>query len=363
VPLGPATYDIVVGTSLLAHLPELLARYCPAPHYGIVTDATVGPLYAEPAVQALAPHTRVTVATFPAGEPNKTRAVWSDLTDRLLTAELGRDGAIVALGGGVVGDLAGFVAATYLRGIPSVQVPTTLLAMIDSSIGGKTGVDTPAGKNLVGAFHQPRAVIADIATLATLPRNHRLAGMAEAIKHGAVADRDYFERLRTLAPAVLLGTGDPDALREIVERSVAIKAAIVAEDELEHGRRAALNFGHTIGHAVEAVTGYELLHGEAVACGMALEAQLGRALGITEPAAVEAIVETLTAYQLPTSLPQRADAAALLDAMRHDKKVRAASVRFALIETLGKMHRDATGAWTTSVDKNLLRRVLDARDG
>jgi 3-dehydroquinate synthase len=351
----------VLGTSLLAHLPELLARYCPAPHYGIITDTTVGPLYVEPAARALAPHARVTVASFPAGEPNKTRAVWTDLTDRLLAAELGRDGAIVALGGGVVGDLAGFVAATYLRGIPYVQVPTTLLAMIDSSIGGKTGVDTPAGKNLVGAFHQPRAVIADIATLGTLPRNHRLAGMAEAVKHGAVADRDYFERLRTLAPAVV--RGDPAALREIVERSTAIKAAIVADDEREHGRRAVLNFGHTIGHAVEAVTGYELLHGEAVACGMALEARLGCALGITQQDAANAIIETLTAYQLPTSLPRGADAARLLDAMRHDKKARAASVRFALMETLGKMHRDAAGAWTTSVDKDVLRSLLDARNG
>ncbi len=348
----------MLGRDLLAHLPELLGRYCPAPHYAIITDANVGPLYAERAAAALAPHARVTVAAFPAGEPHKTRAVWSDLTDRLLAAELGRDGAIVALGGGVVGDLAGFVAATYLRGVPYVQVPTTLLAMIDSSIGGKTGVDTPAGKNLVGAFHQPRAVIADVATLATLPRNHRLAGMAEAIKHGAVADAAYFERLRTLSGAVLAGTGEPDALLEIVERSVAIKAAIVAQDEREHGRRAVLNFGHTIAHALEAVTGYELLHGEAVACGMALEAQLGRRLGITAPEAANAIIETVTAYRLPASPPAHADPARLLDAMRHDKKVRDASVRFALLETVGRMHRDPAGTWTTAVDEEVLQSVL-----
>jgi 3-dehydroquinate synthase len=353
----------VFGTGLLAHLPELLARYCPAPHYAIITDSLVGPLYAEPAATALGQHARVSVAAFRAGESHKTRATWADLTDQLLGAELGRDGAIVALGGGVVGDVAGFVAATYLRGIPYVQVPTTLLAMIDSSIGGKTGVDAPAGKNLVGAFHQPRAVIADIATLATLPHNHRLAGMAEAIKHAAVADRDYFERLRVLTGAVLPGTGDPDALREIVERSVSIKAAIVAEDEREHGRRAVLNFGHTIGHAVEAWSGYALLHGEAVACGMALEAELGRSLGITSPDAADAIIETLTAYQLPTALPGRADVARLLELMRHDKKVRDASVRFALLETLGKMHRDPAGAWTTSVEEKAIRSVLQARNG
>jgi 3-dehydroquinate synthase len=320
----------------------------------------VAPLYAEAAAAALGKQARVTLATFPAGETSKTRAVWSDLTDRLLAGGLGRDGAIVALGGGVVGDLAGFVAATYLRGIPYVQVPTSLLAMLDSSIGGKTGVDTPAGKNLVGAFHQPRAVIADIATLATLPRNHRLAAMAEAIKHGAVADRDYFERVRALAPAVLLGTGDPDALREIVEQSIALKAAIVAQDEREHGRRAVLNFGHTIGHAVEAATGYALLHGEAVACGMAREAQLGRALGITTADAAEAIVETLTAYRLPTSLPPKIDPARLLELMRADKKARDATVRFALVETLGKMHRDPGGAWTTTASEQAIHEALAA---
>lgn len=349
----------MLGSGLLAHLPELLQRYCPAPHYGLITDSTVGPLYAELAARALGPHARVTVATFPAGESRKTRETWADLTDRLIAAELGRDGAIVALGGGVVGDVAGFVAATYLRGIPYLQVPTTLLAMIDSSIGGKTGVDTAAGKNLVGAFHQPRAVVADIATLRTLPHAHRMAGMAEAIKHGAVADREYFERLRTLAGAIVAGTGDPGALREVVERSVSIKAAIVAQDEREHGRRAVLNFGHTIGHAVEVDSGYALLHGEAVACGMVLEARLGHALGVTEARAVDAIIETLTAYQLPTSPPGQSDAGRLLEIMRHDKKVRDTAVRFALLEEVGKMHRDPAGTWTTAVQEEALRSVLE----
>ena len=228
---------------------------------------------------------------------------------------------------------------------------------VPGSIGGKTGVDTPAGKNLVGAFHQPRLVIADLATLATLPPNHLSAGMAEAIKHGIVADAEYARQVGRTATDCLARSAD--ALAPLVERSIRIKAAIVAEDEREHGRRAVLNFGHTIGHAVEVDSGYTLLHGEAVACGMALEAQLGRALGITGPNAVDAIIETLTAYQLPTSPPGQTDAGRLLEIMRHDKKVRDASVRFALLESVGKMRRDPTGAWTTSVEEKVVRSVLE----
>jgi 3-dehydroquinate synthase len=214
--------------------------------------------------------------TFPAGEWNKTRETWSALTDQLLAAGIGRDGAVVAVGGGVVGDVAGFVAATVLRGIPYVQVPTTLLAMIDSSIGGKTGVDTVHGKNLVGAFHQPRAVIADVNTLTTLPPVHRSAGMAEALKHGFIADAIYLESLVRDRDRIL--DAEPGALLETVRRSVEIKAAVVADDERELGRRAILNFGHTVGHAIETVCGYEILHGEAVAMGMIVEAELGKHL-------------------------------------------------------------------------------------
>ena len=327
----------MLGTGLLAHLPELLSRYCPAPHYAIITDATVGPLYAEPAAQALGGTARVTVAGFPAGEAHKTRRTWADLTDRLLAAELGRDGAIVALGGGVVGDLAGFVAATYLRGIPYVQVPTTVLAMIDSSIGGKTGVDTPAGKNLVGAFHQPRAVLADIATLATLPRNHRLAGMAEAVKHGAVADPEYFDRLRVLAPAIVPGTGDPDALREVVERSTAIKAAIVAEDEREHGRRAVLNFGHTFAHAIETGMGYgKWLHGEAVAAGMVRAAEWSARPGLIDEDDVQRVRTLIARAGLPVAGPAGLPPERYLELMAVDKKVAHGRVRFVLLDGVGQ---------------------------
>jgi 3-dehydroquinate synthase len=354
--LGDAGYDILLGEGLLAHLGELLSRHCPAAHYGLITDSTVAPLYAGAAAAAIGNVAPVTVVTFPSGEWNKTRETWSTLTDRLLAAGLGRDSAIVALGGGVVGDLAGFVAATYLRGVPYVQVPTSLLAMIDSSIGGKTGVDAPAGKNLVGAFHQPRLVVADLVTLATLPPNHLSAGMAEAIKHGAIADAAYFEQVRALAPQVL--QGDRAALRQVVARSIAIKAGVVAEDERERGRRAILNFGHTLAHALEAVTGYQLLHGEAVAMGMAAEARLGRALGITAAPALQALQETLSAYHLPLGFPPAAVPERILEVMRQDKKNRDASVRFAFLKMIGEMHRETGGEWTRGAPESAIRDVI-----
>lgn len=316
----------------------------------------MGALYADRAAAAISGVAPVTVATFPSGERNKTRETWSSLTDRLLAAGVGRDGAIVAMGGGVVGDLAGFVAATYLRGVPCVQVPTSLLAMIDSSIGGKTGVDTPAGKNLVGAFHQPRLVIADLATLATLPSDHLSAGMAEAIKHGAIADAAYFELLRSLAPRVL--RGERDALHQVVERSIVIKAGVVGEDERERGRRAILNFGHTLAHALEAVSGYELLHGQAVAIGMAGEARLGLALGITEATALEALRQALAAYRLPAQFPAAAARDRMLKVMRQDKKAREATVRFAFLKAIGEMHREPGGEWTRTAPESAIRDVI-----
>ncbi len=322
----------------------------------MVTDSTVAPLYADVTAAAIGGAARVTVVAFPSGEWNKTRETWAGVTDRLISAGVGRDGAIVALGGGVVGDIAGFVAASYLRGIPYVQVPTTLLAMIDSSIGGKTGVDTPAGKNLVGAFYQPRLVIADVATLGTLPPNHLAAGMAEAIKHGAIADHDYFERVRALAPQVL--RGDRAALHQVIEGSVTIKAGVVAEDERERGRRAIFNFGHTVAHALEAVTGYELLHGEAVGIGMAAEARLGRELGITAPAAAQALEGALAAYGLPTRSPALSHTERMLEVMQHDKKNRDASVRFAFLKTIGEMYREAGGEWTQGVPDSAIRVAL-----
>ncbi|HEY9229912.1 MAG TPA: 3-dehydroquinate synthase, partial [Gemmatimonadaceae bacterium] len=272
-------YRVTIAPGLLARAAEIIRAIAPAHRYAIVTDSNVGPLYAAQ-LRAGLDESRTLVYTIPAGEAQKTRETWALVTDALLEAGFGRDSSIVALGGGVVGDLAGFVAATFMRGIPYVQVPTTLLAMIDASVGGKTGVDTPTGKNLVGAFHPPAGVLADTSVLASLPIEHLRAGMAEAIKHGVIADAGYFASVRGIASRVGNTTIDDDAMLDLVARSVEIKARIVTDDEREAGIRKTLNFGHTIGHAVELASGYSLLHGEAVAIGMRYESALAERIGV-----------------------------------------------------------------------------------
>ncbi len=316
----------------------------------------MAPLYGQRLAEQFAGDPPCTLLAFPAGEWNKTRETWGTLTDQLLAAGLGRDGAIIAVGGGVVGDLAGFVAATYLRGIPYVQVPTTLLAMIDSSIGGKTGVDTSHGKNLVGSFHQPRAVFADMLTLTTLPPVHRSAGMAEALKHGFIADADYLEDLLSHRDGIL--AAEPEALLQAVRRSIEIKAEVVADDEREHGRRAILNFGHTIGHAVEAVSGYGVLHGEAVAMGMAAEAELGEQLGCSDPDTAVRVRGALETFGLPRDISVEGTAAELLDVMSRDKKVRDGTVRFALLRRPGEIARGPEGQWTVPVAPKPIRDLF-----
>lgn len=347
----------MVGRGLLARLPELLRGQCPAHAYAVISDSRVAELYGQRVVAELrGAGLRADLFPFPCGEWNKTRAAWADLTDALLQAQLGRDGAVVALGGGVTGDLAGFVAATYLRGIPYVQVPTSLLAMIDAATGGKTGVDVPAGKNLVGAFHQPRFVLADVDTLATLPKAHVAAGMAEALKHGVVADAAYFEAL--LADADAIRARDLVALERVVDRGVAIKEAIVAADPLEGGRRQVLNFGHTVGHAVEARSGYAFSHGEAVAIGMAVEATLAADLGLAEPGLPDRLRGALERFALPVTVPADLAADDLLTAMRGDKKARAGAVRFSLPRRIGAMAQRDDGAWTVEAEETQILQVL-----
>jgi 3-dehydroquinate synthase len=260
--------------------------------------------------------------------------VFEQVCEALIAERIERGDLVIALGGGVVGDLAGFVAASYMRGISFVQLPTTLLAMIDASIGGKTGVDTPAGKNLVGAFHRPRAVIADSSVLATLPANHLRSGFAEAIKHGAIADQSYYGSIDGLLPSILTPRGDE--LHQIIARSIEIKASIVLQDEREGGIRRNLNFGHTLGHAIESESGYQLLHGEAIAIGMVLEAKLGESLGVTEPGTVVRLRDTLQKAGLPTATPKSLDAMRILAATRSDKKAREGAVEYALISEIGR---------------------------
>ncbi|MDB4909756.1 MAG: hypothetical protein JWO39_579 [Gemmatimonadetes bacterium] len=332
VPVG--SYDVHVGTGLLDRAAEIIRTAAPAHRYAIISDENVAPLYGARVRDALGA-AQTELFAIPAGESQKTREQWAHLTDALLAAGFGRDTTILALGGGVVGDLAGFVAATYMRGIPFVQLPTTLLAMIDASIGGKTGVDTSAGKNLVGAFHRPRAVIADPSVLSTLPAMHLRAGLAEAIKHGAIADAAYYGRIEEALPS-LLSKPDDDSMRALILRSVEIKASIVLQDEREGGIRRNLNFGHTLGHAIESESGYRLLHGEAIAIGMVLETELGEQLGVTARGTVPRVRDTVRRAGLPSAIPKHLDAKRILAATRGDKKAREGVVEYALIAEIGR---------------------------
>ncbi|PYO80581.1 MAG: 3-dehydroquinate synthase [Gemmatimonadetes bacterium] len=302
---GELRRSIRVAPGLLSQVGTIAREVAPAHQYAVITDSNVGPRYAETVIAGLAGDSADELV-IPAGESNKTRQSWARLTDQMLAKGYGRDSAVIALGGGVVGDLAGFVAATFMRGIPVVQVPTSLMAMVDASIGGKTGVDTYLGKNLVGVFHFPAAVIVDPQVLATLPLRQVRAGIAEIVKHGVIADEAYFLEVASSLRELLDYKGGPtsDRMLAVIVKSIEIKADIVSRDEREDGLRKTLNFGHTIGHAVELVSGYSLLHGEAVAIGMALEGRLAESIGVAQTGTAEAITKSLQAAGLPTDLPQ-----------------------------------------------------------
>jgi 3-dehydroquinate synthase len=350
-------YDVHVERGALRRLGELLRATAPASMYVLIADDRVAGIHGQTALDALARAGLAThLLTFPAGEASKTRDTWGTLTDALLRHGVGRDGCIIALGGGVTCDLAGFVAATYLRGVPLIQAPTTLLAMIDAAIGGKTGVDAPLGKNLVGAFYPPRLVVTDPDVLRTLPDAQLRAGLSEAVKHGAIADRAYFEALPREAEELLARTGD--ALESAVQRSIAIKAAVVTEDPLELGRRAVLNFGHTIAHAIERVTDYSIPHGFAVAMGLVAEARIGEAIGVSDAGTAAAIEGALHALGLPAEIPHELAAVALVGATRSDKKARASQVRYALLRRIGEAARAEDGSWTIAVEDSVVLDVL-----
>ena len=349
------SYTVYMEAGLRRRFASLIASVANAHRFAIVTDEHVGPHYADALAASLAAHGRVSVHVLPAGEAFKTRDTWARITDELLAAGCGRDTTVVALGGGVVGDLAGFVAATFMRGVPVVQCPTTLLAMIDASVGGKTGVDTTAGKNLVGAFHEPAAVLADVEVLRTLPVAHRRAGLAEAFKHGIIADAGYLAALDASAGSIL--AGNAGATLDAVARSVEIKAAVVSADSREHGLRKTLNFGHTLGHAIEHVSGYALLHGECVAIGMVLEARLAENLGVAAVGTSDAIESILLRAGLPVVPPRDLAAGDILAATRLDKKARAGTVEYALPERIGAM-ADNGHAWSIAVDDAAVRAVL-----
>jgi len=346
VELGERSYPIVVGRDLLGGNFDLNDHLAGGDCL-IVSNETVAPLYLDKLKANLASSDTRTVE-LPDGEEFKTLATAGIVLDALIGGGANRDTTVVALGGGVVGDIAGFAAACYMRGVAFIQVPTTLLAQVDSSVGGKTGVNHPQGKNLIGAFHQPRIVLIDTSTLATLPARELRAGLAEVIKHGAIADIVFFEWLEKNISALL--ALDPDAVAYAVQRCCEIKAEVVAEDEREAGRRALLNFGHTFGHAIEHCLGYgEWLHGEAVAAGMVMAAQLS---GIDGDELVR-LQNLLVSAGLPTK-PPSVGAQAILDAMGMDKKVLQKQLRFVLLGKLGRAHV------SSDVDRSLLEKVLEA---
>ena len=335
---GAHPYAIDIGPGLLADGARL-AAHARGRHALLLSDSHVAPLYVDTVADALRrarPDLRLAVHVMPAGEAHKTLASFSAAIDSLATLGATRDATVFALGGGVVGDLAGFTAACWMRGIDCVQLPTTLLAMVDSSVGGKTAVDIPQGKNLVGAFHPPRAVIADTSVLRSLPPRELRAGLAEVMKYGAIIDAEFLHWLDAHRDALL--AGDDDALAIAIARSCAHKAAITERDPFEHGERALLNFGHTFGHAIEAEQGYGdgLNHGEAVAVGMLLAARLSARLGLASQADADALRCLLQRYGLPTAIPDGLDADALLARMRLDKKAQASGLRFILWQGPGR---------------------------
>ncbi|HVN41847.1 MAG TPA: 3-dehydroquinate synthase [Steroidobacteraceae bacterium] len=331
VELADRSYPILIGPGLLEDGAVIASRI---PHAAIllISNTTVAPLYADRLKRALADRTLIE-AILPDGESYKTLETLTRILDVAVANRLARDCAFVALGGGVVGDLAGFAAACYLRGVDFVQVPTTLLAQVDSSVGGKTGVNHPGGKNLIGAFHQPKAVIADTATLATLPPRELRAGLAEVIKYGLIRDAAFFDWLEVNIDRLL--DGNADALTHAIRRSCEIKAQIVGEDEHEHGARALLNLGHTFGHAIESATGYgSWLHGEAVGAGMLMAAAMSRACGSLTDADVARVHALLHRVGLPLAA-RDVSAASALEHMKIDKKVKAGRMRFVLLERIG----------------------------
>lgn len=332
VSLGERSYPILIGAGLLRSR-ELLAAQLSGRDAVLISNTVVAPLYAQLIKHSLEGQ-RVLEVILPDGEQHKTLATASRVFDVLIANRIGRDAVVLALGGGVVGDLAGFVAACYQRGVDLVQMPTTLLAHVDSSVGGKTAVNHPGGKNMIGAFHQPRAVIADTDLLQTLPDRELRAGLAEVIKYGLICDPAFFYWIEANIDALLARS--PQALSHAIYRSCQIKAQIVARDEREQGERALLNLGHTFGHAIESATGYvDWQHGEAVGTGMLIAAEMSQRLGNIDPAVVGRLRALLQRAGLPVDAP-RIGAARAFDYMSVDKKVHAGRVRLVLLAGLGR---------------------------
>ncbi len=340
IALGERSYPILIGAGLLSQ-PSAWQGLPKASTALIVTNDAVGPLYASALQQALKPHyAQIHQVTLPDGETHKTWQTLNQVFDVLLSQGCDRKTVLFALGGGVVGDMTGFAAACYMRGVPFVQVPTTLLAQVDSSVGGKTAVNHPLGKNMIGAFYQPARVVCDLSSLQTLPAREMSAGLAEIIKYGPIADMAFLDWIEAHIDALM--ARDPQALAHAVQRSCEIKAWVVGQHERESGLRAILHFGHTFGHAIEAGLGFgEWLHGEAVGCGMVMAAQLSHRLGYIDLALVERLTALIARAGLPVVGPNLG-VETYLHHMRVDKKAEAGDIRFVLIDSPG--HAKVQGA-------------------
>ena len=354
IDLGQRSYDITIASGLLdtssawQGLPKAAAAL-------IVTNDTVAPLYLSRLQQSLSAHYPVIhVCVLPDGESHKTWESLNLIFDELLGKACDRKTVLFALGGGVIGDITGFAAACYMRGVPFVQVPTTLLAQVDSSVGGKTAINHPIGKNMIGAFYQPERVVCDLSTLQTLPERELSAGLAEVIKYGPIADMGFLDWIEQHLAALL--AREPQALAYAVKRSCEIKAWVVGQDERESGLRAILNFGHTFGHAIEAGLGFGVwLHGEAVGCGMVMAAHLSQRLGLVDQAFVQRLTHLIGKAGLPVRGPDLG-AEVYLHHMRVDKKAEAGDIRFVLIDTPGKaVLRGAPDALVAEVVQNCCR--------
>ena len=336
IELGDRSYNIYIGGGLLDRTAELLCEVTPSKKCVVITNTTVGKLYENIVKESLVKRgLAVDLLTVPDGEEYKSLETAGRLYEELTGCFTERDTPILALGGGVIGDLAGFVASTYMRGVPLVQIPTTLLAQVDSSIGGKVAVDHGSLKNNIGTFYQPRLVISDTAVLKTLPQKEFANGMAEVIKSAVIRDNTFFIFIKENLDAII--KQDNDAIEEMVFRAASIKASVVTQDERDTGLRNILNFGHTVGHAIESVSNFQIAHGQAVAIGMMAEAGISRRMGTFEENELKELEALISRCGLPKEIPQ-IDKEGILMAMRHDKKAKDGKIRFALPRNIGDVY-------------------------
>lgn len=350
------SYDIVIGTGLLGDAVKDIARKLKRARYLVVTDSNVESLYGNRMLQLLQDEgLDADMISFPAGERYKNRDTKEAVEDYMLERKFGRDSAVIALGGGVVGDLAGYVAATYMRGLPYVQVPTTLVACVDSSVGGKTAVDTVHGKNLIGAFHQPEAVYIDVDTLKTLQPKEVREGLAEVIKYGVISDAGLFSFLETGIDKIF--SFDSEALTRVIRDGCTIKGDVVERDERESDLRKILNFGHTVGHAVENLSDYAVSHGEAISIGMVVEGMIALEMSSFDKRSLERLIALLSEAGLPTEVPENMNTEDIIETMKLDKKSRGGSIEMALPSAIGKMLRSENG-YGIRIDEALIHQVL-----